>query len=164
MIGYLDKAIKPLVLIMLKMSGYAKAFKVEDGDKDKINKLMFFCIDDGKVLEKHKGILSKIKDLKIIELNVLPAYDDRYIKTKIRKHSDKVYANVRSLNMLGYIECESSTFIFVDYLFVYKTNITCKYIYTIVLIILQTNKWRIILRTIFLKIRCYKCCITTELI
>ena len=140
MIGYLDKAIKPLVLIMLKMSGYAKAFKVEDGDKDKINKLMFFCIDDGKVLEKHKGILSKIKDLKIIELNVLPAYDDRYIKTKIRKHSDKVYANVRSLNMLGYIECESSTFIFVDYLFVYKTNITCKYIYTIVLIILQTNK------------------------
>ena len=140
MIGYLDKAIKPLVLIMLKMSGYAKAFKVEDGDKDKINKLMFFCIDDGKVLEKHKGILSKIKDLKIIELNVLPAYGDRYIKTKIRKHSDKVYANVRSLNMLGYIECESSTFIFVDYLFVYKTNITCKYIYTIVLIILQTNK------------------------
>ena len=122
MIGYLDKAIKPLVLIMLKMSGYAKAFKVEDGDKDEINKLMFFCIDDGKVLEKHKGILSKIKDLKIIELNVLPAYDDRYIKTKIRKHSDKVYANVRSLNMLGYIECESSTFIFVDYLFVYENK------------------------------------------
>ena len=122
LIGYLDKAIKPLVLIMLKMSGYGKVFKVEDGDKDKRNKLMFFCIDDGKVLEKHKGILSKIKDLKIIELNVLPVYDDRYIKTKIRKHSDKVYANVRSLNMLGYIECESSTFIFVDYLFVYENK------------------------------------------
>ena len=80
LIGYLDKAIKPLVLIMLKMSGYGKVFKVEDGDKDKRNKLMFFCIDDGKVLEKHKGILSKIDDLKVIELNALPVYDDRYIK------------------------------------------------------------------------------------
>ena len=28
LIGYLDKAIRPLVLIMPKMSGYAKTFKV----------------------------------------------------------------------------------------------------------------------------------------
>ena len=30
MIGYLDKAIKPLVLIIPKMSGYVKRFKVKD--------------------------------------------------------------------------------------------------------------------------------------
>ena len=34
--GYLDKNIRPLVLIMPKMSGYVKTFNVED----KINKLM----------------------------------------------------------------------------------------------------------------------------
>ena len=38
LIGYLDKAIRPLVLIMPKMSGYIKIFKVKDGDKDKNNK------------------------------------------------------------------------------------------------------------------------------
>ena len=37
-IGYLDKFIRPLVLIMPKMSGYVKTFKV----KDKSNKLMSF--------------------------------------------------------------------------------------------------------------------------
>ena len=46
MIGYLDKTIRPLVLIMPKMILYVKTFKVKDGDKDKNNKLMSFCIDD----------------------------------------------------------------------------------------------------------------------
>ena len=32
---YLDKAIRPLVLIMSMMTGYVKTFKVKDGDKDK---------------------------------------------------------------------------------------------------------------------------------
>ena len=41
MIGYSDKAVRQLILIMSKMSGYVKAFKVKDGHKDK-----FFCIDD----------------------------------------------------------------------------------------------------------------------
>ena len=44
MIRYLDKAI--LFLIMPKMSGYVKIFKVKDGDKDKNNNLMSFRIDD----------------------------------------------------------------------------------------------------------------------
>ena len=50
-----DKAIRPLVLIMPKMSGYVKTFKVKDGDKHKNNKLMSFCIDDEKLLEKYKA-------------------------------------------------------------------------------------------------------------
>ena len=34
MIGYLDKVLRPLNLILPKMSGYVKALKVEGGDKD----------------------------------------------------------------------------------------------------------------------------------
>ena len=51
-IEYIDKAIRPLVLIMPKMGGYVKAFKIED----KNNKLMSFRIDDEKLLEKYKAI------------------------------------------------------------------------------------------------------------
>ena len=53
-----DKAIRPLVLIMFKMSGYVKTFTIED----KINKLISFCIDDEKLLEKYKAIWTKIED------------------------------------------------------------------------------------------------------
>ena len=42
LIGYLDKAIRPLVLIIPKMSGHIKTFQVKDGDKDKNNKLVYF--------------------------------------------------------------------------------------------------------------------------
>ena len=63
LIGYLDKVIIPLALIMPKMSGYAKTFKVKDGDKSKCNKLMSFHIDDEKLLEKYKAIWTKIEDL-----------------------------------------------------------------------------------------------------
>ena len=44
MIGYLNKAIRSLVLIMPKTSGYVKTFKIED----KNNKLVSFCIHDEK--------------------------------------------------------------------------------------------------------------------
>ena len=37
MIGYLDKIIRPLVLILPKMSGYVETFTVKDRDKDKNN-------------------------------------------------------------------------------------------------------------------------------
>ena len=83
LIGYLNKVIRSFVLIMPKMSGYVKTFKVKNGNKDKNNKLMSFCIDDDKLLEKYKAIWTKIEDLKNTELNALPAYDDRCIKNKI---------------------------------------------------------------------------------
>ena len=38
--GYLDEVIRPLVLILTKMSGYVKTFKFKDGDRDKKNQLM----------------------------------------------------------------------------------------------------------------------------
>ena len=76
LIEYLGKTARPLVLVIPKMSGYVKTFKVKDGDKDKNNKLMSFRIDDEKLLEKCKAIWTKIEDLKSIELNILPLYDD----------------------------------------------------------------------------------------
>ena len=57
---------RPLVLIIPKMSRYVKTFEVKEGNKNKINKLMSFRIDNEKLLEKYKAILRKIEDLKII--------------------------------------------------------------------------------------------------
>ena len=36
------------------------------------------------MMEKYKTILIKAENLKNIELNDLPVYEDRYVKTKIR--------------------------------------------------------------------------------
>ena len=92
-----------------------KTFKVKDGDNDKSNKLMSFGIDDDKLLEKYKTICTRIKDLKNIELNLLPVYDDRYIKTKTRTYSDKDYTNFRGLNVPeDGVECEFFTIISID--------------------------------------------------
>ena len=81
---------------------------------------MLFCIDDDKLLEKYKTIWTKNKDLKIIELNALPVYDDRYIKTKIKTYGDEVHTNFRGLNVSeDDTECESLTVISIDSLLVY---------------------------------------------
>ena len=50
LIGYSDKALGPQVLIITKMSGYVKTFKVKDGDKQN-NQLISSRIDDEKLLE-----------------------------------------------------------------------------------------------------------------
>ena len=128
MIEYLDEAMTPLVLIMPRMSGCVKTNKVKDGDKDKNNKLMSFERDDEKLLEKYKDVWTKIEDLKNIKLNMLPVYDDRYIKKKgytvikfiltfAASMRQKVIQNVNPLQ----------SFLLILYLFI-KTNITYKYI------------------------------------
>ena len=48
------------------MSGYVKTFKVKDGEKSEINKLMSFHIDHQKLLEKYQAIWTKIEDVKIL--------------------------------------------------------------------------------------------------
>ena len=106
-----DKAIRPLVLVMPKMSGYVKTFKVKEGDKDENNKLMSFRIDDEKLLKKYKSIWTKIENLKNIELNAL------------RTYGDKVYINFRGLNVSqDDVECESFTVISFDSLLVYENK------------------------------------------
>ena len=96
MVEYLDKVIRPLVLVLPKVSEYVKTFKVTD----KNNKLMSFHIDDDeKELEKYKTFWTKIEDLRNIILNTLPVYDDRCIKLKIIINENKVYTNFRELNI-----------------------------------------------------------------
>ena len=124
-----DKAIRPIVLIIPTMRGDVKTFKVKEGDEDKNNKLMYFRIDDEKLLKKYKAIQIKIEVWRI-ELNTLTVYDDRYIKTKIRTYGDKVYNNFRGLNVPGDdIEYKifKSSFLLILYLYT-KINITSKYI------------------------------------
>ena len=104
-------------------------------DKDKNNKLISFRIDDEKLLEKYETIFTEVEGLKNIELNVLSAYDDRYVKTEIRTYGNKVYTYFRELNVPeDDIEYESFTVTFIDalnvhgskyYLLVYLDN--CAY-------------------------------------
>ena len=64
-----------------------------------------------------------MEDLKNIKLKVLPVYDDRYIKTKIRTYGDKVYTNFRVLNVPeNDIECEYFRVISIDSLLVYENK------------------------------------------
>ena len=89
------------------------------GDKNKNNKLMSFRIADDKLLEKYKTIWTRIEDLKNIELDALPVYDDRYIKTEIRAYGKKVYTNFCVLNVPeDGVECESFTVISIDSLLI----------------------------------------------
>ena len=87
--------------------------------------------------ENYKAIWTKIEKLKNIKLNVLPVFDDRHTKLKIRPYNDKVCTNFCGLNTAeDDLECESFTVVSIDYLLLFffipwfymKTNITFKYI------------------------------------
>ena len=80
LIRYLNEAIRPFVLILPKMSG----FKDNGGDKNKNNKLMSLHINDDTLFEKHKTIWTKIEDLKNIESDTLPVFDNRYQKNNTK--------------------------------------------------------------------------------
>ena len=106
------------------MSGYVKKFKHKsDDNNNNNNKLMSLNTADNKLLEKHKTIWTKIGDLKNIELDTLSVCDGSYIKTKIRTHGDKVYANCRSLILPeDGVEFESFSGICIDSLLVYDNQ------------------------------------------
>ena len=76
--GYLDEVIKPVVLVLPKVSGYVKTFKGKSGDTNKNSKLLSLLTDDENLLKKFKNFWTKIEDLQNIELNALPVYNDRY--------------------------------------------------------------------------------------
>ena len=84
---------------------------------------MSFPTYDEKLLEKYKAIWTKIEDLKNIELGALLVYDNRYIKTKKGTYANKIYTNLRGLNVPeGDIECESFKVISIDSLLVYENK------------------------------------------
>ena len=59
-IRYLDEVIRPLVLMLTKISEYVKTFE------EKNNKLISLRVDDEKLLEKYKTIWTNIEDLKTL--------------------------------------------------------------------------------------------------
>ena len=52
-----------------------------------------------KSIRTYKIIWIKFGNLENIDMYALPVYDDRYIKTKIITHGDKVYTNLCGLNV-----------------------------------------------------------------
>ena len=58
-----------------------------------------------------------------IELHILTAYKDRYIKIKLGTYGNNVYTTFRGLNVPeDDIKCESFTVISIDSLLVYKNK------------------------------------------
>ena len=68
--------------------------------------------------------MTKIEDyIENVELNTLPVYDNRYIKTKIKTCCDKINTNFSGLNVSeDDVECESF-FLLILYLLM-RTSIT----------------------------------------
>ena len=89
---------------------------------------MSFHIDDEKLLEKYRAIWAETEDLKNIELNALPVYKDRYMKTKISTYGNKLTKLRPAINFCGLnvpeddIEYESFTVISIDPLLVYENK------------------------------------------
>ena len=95
-----------------------------------------------------KAICPKTEDLKNSELNALPFYGGRYIKTKIRTYGDKVCTNFCGLNVPDDdIDCGSFTVISINSLLVFNE----KYIKSV-----QAYPMNPVLMNIFLKIKYYK--------
>ena len=135
----------------------------------KTKKLNSFRIHDEKVLEKYKAIWNRIEDLTNNELNAslcLIVYDDKYTKTKIRTYSDKVYTNLRGLNVQKMIK-----------------NVNFSHSFLLIFLLVYENKYYLQVHldncaykdprkqmidyldeNLFLKVRNYKCCITIDLI
>ena len=102
--------------------------------------------------------------LKIFKKNALPVYDDRYIKTKIRTYGDKVYTNLRDINVSeDDKKCGKLLQSFLLTLLVYK-NYYHLHVYLDNCAYKTVNKSQIVLMEIFVKITCYKCYITKKLI
>ena len=72
------------------MIGYVKCFDN--------NKTMLFKVNDNKLLKKYNKIWEKISNLMNIEFDGEPAYGDidKYIKTKIKIHEDRVNTDFQS--------------------------------------------------------------------
>ena len=83
-VGYFDKSVSPLCLILPQMSGWIKYF--ENGGKN-----MSFKIDEDWIYLRYNKICNKIKELLgNIKLSSDVIYDDQYIKTKVKTFSEVV--------------------------------------------------------------------------
>ena len=86
-IGYKEgEIVKPLCIILPQMTGYIKYF--ENGGKN-----MSFVIKDDDVLDKYNEIWDKIKEILSIKFHRMSAYDEQYIKTKVREFNGVIKTN-----------------------------------------------------------------------
>ena len=82
-----NDVIRPLYIKFLQMIGYVKHFDS--------NKATSFKVIDNKLLKKYTKIWERSSSLMNIEFNSEPVCgdNDKYIKTKIKSHGDKVNIN-----------------------------------------------------------------------
>ena len=89
-IGYPeDEIVKPLCIILPQMSGYIKYF--ENGGKN-----MSFVIKDDMHLHKYNEIWDKIKGKLNIKFHSMSAYDEKYVKAKLREFNGVIKTNFLS--------------------------------------------------------------------
>ena len=89
-IGYKeDEIVKPLCIVLPQMSGYIKYF--ENGGKN-----IFFVIKNDNVLDKYNEIWDNIKGELNTKFDSMTAYDEKYIKAKVRE-----FNGVSKTNFLG---------------------------------------------------------------
>ena len=88
-IGYNDNdVIRPLCIILPKMTGYARKLNV--------NATMSFRVNNKQLLKDYNKIWEKIEKLMMIDFESKPVYgdnDDKYIKAKIKIYSDSMITN-----------------------------------------------------------------------
>ena len=86
-VGYKEgKIIKPLCIILPQISRYIKYF-------EKCCKNLSFVIKDDDVLDKYNEIWDKIKNMLNIKFHSMPAYNEKYIKAKVREFNSVIKTN-----------------------------------------------------------------------
>ena len=86
-IGYKEgEIVKLLCIILSQMTGYIKYFENR-------GKNMSFVIKDDDVLNKYNEIWDKIKETLSIKFHSMPAYDEKYIKAKVREFNGGIKTN-----------------------------------------------------------------------
>ena len=86
-IGYKeDEIVKPLCVVLPQMSRYIKYF--ENGGKN-----TFFVIKNDNVLDKYNEIWYNIKGELNTKFDSMTAYDEKYIKAKVREFNGEIKTN-----------------------------------------------------------------------
>ena len=81
-----DEIVKPLFITLPQMNGYIIYF--ENGGHN-----MSFVIKNDDVLNKYNGIWNRIIEKFSIKIHSMPAYDEKYIKAKLREFNGVVATN-----------------------------------------------------------------------
>ena len=86
-IGYQEgKIVKPLCIILPRMSGYIKCF-------ENWGKSMSFLIKDGELSKKYEQIWDVLKNRLGIKFHSKPLYEKKYLKVKVIELDSVIKAN-----------------------------------------------------------------------